>query len=363
MEGKNLLFSGEFFDSDDDNDSITWDPEIDETDFVDVAGVNGIYGEQYVPPAVLSAYTVLQSRIQKEGRYAQPKTPRFGSFRPPTNEEWTSKLSPNLPSALQKDLEPSQDIEMGNYTEPRPSKQRPKESKPSVAQEPSKSLFAPRSPKFIETLNKLANAETFLNELLDVDVTTKVRKILENSASLQELLFGRKPAKVSFNKDKEGRVFFNAGAESPPPPYKAKSPRFKCRLNDSKERTALLDTGAEINCISESCAITLGLAINPHAIMTMVASTGDRKVFIGICEDVEVRVGNTVVHAHLYVVTNVAFDLILGMPFIIQGSVGLTHREGGTYATIVDDTGRKEITLRVSNELTPLVTSNLLLKD
>ena len=71
-------------------------------------------------------------------------------------------------------------------------------------------------------------------------------------------------------------------------------------IRSSKERTLVLDIGTKINYISEVCALQLELVINPYAMMIMVTSTEYTKAFIRICEDVKVKIKNTVIYAHLY---------------------------------------------------------------
>ena len=59
-------------------------------------------------------------------------------------------------------------------------------------------------------------------------------------------------------------------------------------------------------------------------------------------------IGNAIVLAHLFVVKGLKSQIILGMPWVNQGSVVLTHREDGQYITIMDDLGSSEVSLRVS---------------
>jgi len=98
---------------------------------------------------------------------------------------------------------------------------------------------------------------------LSASVTTTLRKILENSDNLKETVFGKRVPRVSFKERSRKSRMFSIEAGSVSAPYKAKSPKLKCRLDGSPEIVAILDAGAEISCISDTVVQKLGLLSIP----------------------------------------------------------------------------------------------------
>ena len=77
----------------------------------------------------------------------------------------------------------------------------------------------------------------------------------------------------------------------------------------------MLDTGAEVNVITQAAADELGLPVRTDLLLALKAVSGDTRVFDGACEDVEIDIGGVVNHQTLLVLNKSEHTLILRAPF------------------------------------------------
>ena len=90
------------------------------------------------------------------------------------------------------------------------------------------------------------------------------------------------------------------------------SPKAKVRLEDGSKVTALLDTGAEINVMTREVMEDAGLAMRRGPKLELVSHTGHSRHFFGLCEDVEVAIGELKTRHPIFVVEHEDHDLVLG---------------------------------------------------
>lgn len=120
-------------------------------------------------------------------------------------------------------------------------------------------------------------------------------------------------------------------------------PTVYVHIGDVKVR-ALLDSGAEINCITRRLAYEAMLPVRKGTAISLVAATGDKACFIGVCDDVEVSLGGAVVTTPIFVVDQSDHDLILGRPFARAARMQSTNMDDGSLeVSIHSDDGTKKV--------------------
>ena len=148
--------------------------------------------------------------------------------------------------------------------------------------------------------------------------------------------------------------------------YLASTPKVPIRMDSGTRYTALLDTGAEINVMTEEMMIKEGLPMRPRPHLNLVGHTGHSKNFLGVCEDVAISIGGFTTRHHIFVVSGADHMLVLGQPFMIKVRASTEWREDGMYMTTHDaTTGRQAVfrinsgsdvfSLRGENEIFPVV--------
>lgn len=75
--------------------------------------------------------------------------------------------------------------------------------------------------------------------------------------------------------------------------YAAKTLKLPVKV-DGASTKATLDTGAEVNIITQAVAEELRLPICTDLLLALKAVSGDTWVFDGACEDVEIDIGGEV---------------------------------------------------------------------
>lgn len=86
---------------------------------------------------------------------------------------------------------------------------------------------------------------------------------------------------------------------------------------NGKKCQLMLDSGSEINVMSEKQQQWLGLTLNPEAKMTMVTANNSKEQMIGVCEGVEIEAGNLKLKAHIHVTRRPGrYSILMGQPWI-----------------------------------------------
>lgn len=90
------------------------------------------------------------------------------------------------------------------------------------------------------------------------------------------------------------------------------SPKANAGLKYGFKITALLDTGIEINVITEEIMEGGGLAIRQGSKLELVSHTGHNRLFLGLCEDVEFAIGDLKTRHPIFVVKAGDHNLVIG---------------------------------------------------
>lgn len=88
------------------------------------------------------------------------------------------------------------------------------------------------------------------------------------------------------------------------------------RLENGLWKTTFLDTGVEINVITQQVMKDSGLAIRRGPKLELLSShTGHSRLFLGFCEDVEVAIEREKKRHRIFIIKYKDYDLILGQLF------------------------------------------------
>jgi hypothetical protein len=104
---------------------------------------------------------------------------------------------------------------------------------------------------------------------------------------------------------------------------------------------ALVDTGSEVNVMSEDMVSKLGLQMRPGPRVSVVMQTGEIVSCIGCCEDVPVAVKDIVTYVPMLVVPTGERDFILGRPWQHRAKLSIETQESGSVKARIFSSDRK----------------------
>ena len=199
---------------------------------------------------------------------------------------------------------------------------KPVDSKPAI----SASKERTRAPKLVNIVQDEEDPQALLHAMLDAKPDVTVQDILSVAPGLRKLWFrslseeaaaglrNRKeiPGKVTavrFTDEIEG----TSGADENF--FAVACPVVSASVNGIGVRGALLDSGAEVNLMSETLARRAGLVLHKYPQSSLVPVRGPRASFIGVCDDAEVTIGGVRVPTPIFVADGIEQHLILGRPF------------------------------------------------
>ena len=114
-------------------------------------------------------------------------------------------------------------------------------------------------------------------------------------------------------------------------------PMVRATIFDTRVK-ALIDSGAEICLMARRTAEAIGLPIRIGQNLSMVAATGQKSKFVGVCTDVPVEIGDIVTTVHVLVVDHSDYDLILGRPFERRSRMRTVNNDDGSLTTQIFST-------------------------
>ena len=168
-------------------------------------------------------------------------------------------------------------------------------------------------------LKKALKAPFETNLLESIIHGGEVRALLFKPQTLEALdklfmtnIFSKAAAKRAAERDRysvrDTEVLMNVN-------YLATCPQAIVELNGGRKVRALIDSGAEVNIVSEEVAMELGLAITEEHRMHVVDVNENVSKTRGLCENVRVSIGRVSTTQCFLVMANPSKPLILGMPF------------------------------------------------
>jgi len=208
-----------------------------------------------------------------------------------------------------------------------------------------------RGEKLSTRLKQAATPQILLEKILNQTVPDiTLRELISCSDALRKLMFAS-TSPVTPSGEEKSKVHVNSlGFDKRELlAYVAATPKVKVSLDQSEGVTALLDTGAEVNVMTQDLADMLELPIRPEGQMVLVSHTGDVAPFIGVCENVRVRIGRVEIDQHFFVIPTGEHPLVLGQPFSYASRLTYDYADQKQYAVITDRNSMSKIRVRVSN--------------
>lgn len=132
--------------------------------------------------------------------------------------------------------------------------------------------------------------------------------------------------------------------------YMRATPKTKVQVNGGGKYRGLLDSGAEVNVMTHDIVKAESLPMRPYPDINLVSHSGDRRPFMGICEDVELSIGGVAGQHHIFVIDAADHQLVLGQPFLLQMRVELTYAGNDVRCVLHSEDGRRTAEFTVATD-------------
>jgi hypothetical protein len=134
------------------------------------------------------------------------------------------------------------------------------------------------------------------------------------------------------------------------PSYSSPLPRVRVNINGAST-IALIDTGSEINIITEEFQELAGIPVNTDLRISTKGIHGQAGQSLGCCESVAMKFGNIVTLGHYHMFPTALFDILCGQPFLKNHLSMMTEDGSVTKMTLKDFYDEnKKVTLIVRPE-------------
>jgi len=218
------------------------------------------------------------------------------------------------------------------------------------------------------------NTREVYQAMLDKEISLSIGQLLAVSYPLTQHLVEdgrRKRMPVAVNSadledDELLDTDINAVGISPNIPYIGPLGFGKCTVygysnSDARVVKALLDSGSQINIISDELRRKVGLGLRTDGVHKMRGAGGTAVPMLGLCEYVGIHVSGLDLEVHFYCMKDANFHVLLGVPFLHlvgaamqfrkDGSVemGMTH-EGKTAILEISAPGENEYLFNVPGQ-------------
>ncbi|KAF7372228.1 hypothetical protein MVEN_00082300 [Mycena venus] len=113
-------------------------------------------------------------------------------------------------------------------------------------------------------------------------------------------------------------------------------------IDNCQQIECIVDSGSQINAMSEAVCHELALLYDPHVILQMQSANGTVTPSLGLARNVPFRVGDITLCLQVHIVRNPAYDVLLGHPFeVLTQSVVRNFANEDQTITICDpNTGK-----------------------
>jgi hypothetical protein len=203
--------------------------------------------------------------------------------------------------------------------------------------------------KVKDDLKAATDAEKMLKLLFKQSVQgILVEDLLANCPNLHKRFFGKYVSDTTKNMKgvAQVRTMQSIAAENREKRFLRKnplafrsSPRMTVIFEGLLKCRGLINTGAEINIMTKEVYASLpGLIMIKNPEIAMISHSNYHILFLGVCEDVKVTVGNIEYNVCIFVIDFQANHvLVLGAPFIGQSKLNLAIKEesGKQYVTVI----------------------------
>ena len=193
------------------------------------------------------------------------------------------------------------------------------------------------------------NAETFLKTVMKgAKIDLSMWDLLSASPTLQDLIFkkylvpiGNPTARSLQEAPLVARSNLIHVTEDGDVTYLEDCPKISVRLGgDQASQIALLDSGAECNVITTGLVDAHSLPTSLGTRLLMKSHTGHIKKFVGVAENVLIKVGSISVEGHFFIIEDAQQEVVLGNPYLKAARLSFRYDSvGNQWATVCDKEG------------------------
>lgn len=307
-------------------------------------------------PALDVARRVIKNKQEMESRLPAPKNARFGKYKPAAalghglnDEDVAMEIDEADIETDIAEVAPSVEASAAEQITPASSSVKERREKRDAA---GKRLFTALNQE------KITGARSLVKSMMDSKVEITIGNLLAGSGDARRLLFSAREWEANekgpvntIRRETAAPIRVNATRMSSPTvperSYFAPCPVVDITTEDGP-RSALLDTGAEINVMS------LAQARKMHLVITrlndikfgIVSYRGDVDSFVGVVCDAPIEIHGTVAHTHVFVAKTVdeEYDMILGRPWQRAADFAMWQEaDGSCQCRIADDETDKQV--------------------
>lgn len=224
--------------------------------------------------------------------------------------------------------------------------------KKAAATGPKTALTAPKTKtkqSWLQQQMADRNPENFLMKVMKgAKLDLSLWDILSHSPTLQDLIFKKYLVPIgtpSAQSLQESPLAARSNLINVSPTgrvsYLEDCPKINIRLGDRKNtHKALIDCGAECNVLTTGLVDANFLPVSLGTTLVMKSHTGHFKDFVGVAENVPIRVGNIWVEAHFFIIEDAEQEIVLGNPYMKSAKLSFRYDDSGNqWATVCDTEG------------------------
>ena len=285
------------------------------------------------------ARSILKRKAEDEkAQLGKPKNVRYGAWVPtkPTDDSEDAEMTDATDTQPTGDeaIWPEQSATKSTKAQGKKTTQKKPQAKPTSDSKrhrakPAASITAPTP-----TDSALEVENLFLSVLREGQISLSLENLITLSLSFAKFLcqlttrhHNGKPA-IDSPAKYTARVTSLGTAEAEQRLYVANTPKAIVRLNGEFCK-ALIDTGAEINVMTEEIREIFDLPILVGPALRLISHSGHKREFLGVCEDVDVTIGGVVSCQNIFVVDSADHVLVLGTPFLIKSRASMDWDTAG----------------------------------
>ncbi|KAA1122423.1 hypothetical protein PGTUg99_037544 [Puccinia graminis f. sp. tritici] len=272
---------------------------------------------------------------------------------PPASARWVPKKASPAPASSEplSDMEP--EMELFDRTESTPEPEASGSQEPSQAAQQPKPSGSQQKVRFERGVSREHPdaAESVLKKISDLSVpgvtvselmaiSPTVAEGMKKWVSRRRVEIGSEELKVHSGTLVEGKEAADLGID--PKLYLCPLGYLSCFIGEDETLAApLVDSGSQLNLISDSLAIKFNLSPRVNFTSAVYGINNQACELMGVAEDVPIRIGKTIIQSCHFWITRNDGPLILGRPFLMDIGATLAYSsQSGEKLIIPDAAGR-----------------------
>jgi hypothetical protein len=296
-------------------------------------------------PVLDVARRVVKNKQEREAKLPAPKNARFGKYKPAVAARHGVQDEDVVMAFDEADIEEEIPEVLAATEASTVRKAAPTKDKTEKKDASGKRLFTALNQE------KVTGARSLVKSMMDSKVEITIGNLLAGSGDARRLLFSAREWEANeagpVNTAKRDVRVHATRMTIPERSFFAPCPVVEVTTAEGT-RSALLDSGAEINVISLAQARKMHFVITrlKDASFGIVSYRGDIDNFVGVVLDAPIEIHGTRAHTHVFVAETVdeEYDMILGRPWQRAADFAMWQEEDGScVCRITDDETDTEV--------------------